>query len=165
MFFGLVIRVLACLMLVVIRVFKAIVCFSGATAGTYSGVDSNHKALAYALANLHGAPASFLLSDLGKIALPDESYEIVLSKDVIEHVFSYEEIISELARICSRTLILSMFIKMHEGENHIHRTREGFYLNAYNRQGLFDFAASCGLVEPQTIFENDQDEVIVFQKR
>jgi len=41
-------------------------------------------------------------------------FDIVLSKDVIEHARYYDSILAELSRLTKRWLILSMFIKMHD---------------------------------------------------
>ena len=132
--------------------------------GLYVGIDSNAKALTYALQNLHGYSATFSLADLESISYPDGYFDVVLTKDVIEHASYYTAILSELARLTRRWLILSMFIKMHNQPDFIHREPQGFYHNRYERRKLYGFMAGHGFGEPGIIFEAGEDEVLVFEK-
>ncbi len=133
--------------------------------GRYQGVDSNAKALAYALENLVGRAASFTLADLQAIPFADGTFDIVLNKDVIEHAQSYEGILKELTRLTSRYLVLSMFIKLNPNQDAITLHPDGYYLNSYERQKFLNFLSTCGMSSPQTIFENTTDEVLVFEKQ
>lgn len=140
--------------------------------GTYVGVDSNTRALMYALVNLHGAPASLHLADLRNIAYPDRHFDMVLTKDVIEHAEHYADILRELARLAGNYLILSMFIRLHDLPDHIYREPQGFHHNRYNRKGLYDLLADCGFSTPEIIYSAPgvrqnrfQDEVLVFRRR
>lgn len=133
--------------------------------GFYVGVDSNAKALTYALQNLHGCHAAFALADLESISYPDGCFDIVLTKDVIEHASYYTSILRELARLTKRWLILSMFIKMYDELDFIHREPQGFYHNRYRREKLYSFMADHGFGDPKIIFEAGEDEVLVFEKR
>ncbi|HWR82689.1 MAG TPA: class I SAM-dependent methyltransferase [Candidatus Deferrimicrobium sp.] len=133
--------------------------------GLYVGVDSNLKALTHALKNLHGFRATVKLADLESIGFPDRSFDIVLTKDVIEHAATYTAILGELARLTKQWLILSMFIKMHDHGDVIHREPEGFYHNRYHRRQLYGFMAAQGFGEPRVVFEQGQDEVLVFERR
>ncbi len=132
--------------------------------GLYIGVDSNAKALTHALQNLYGSPAAFFLADLESIPYPDGYFDIVLTKDVIEHASHYAAILAELARLTKRWLILSMFIKMHDQPDFIHREPQGFHHNRYERRKLYSFMAGYGVDDPRIIFETGEDEVLVFEK-
>ncbi len=132
--------------------------------GIYTGVDSNAKALKYAIENLHGFPAAFSLADLESIKYPNGYFDIVLNKDVIEHAIFYEAILAELARLTGKTLVLSMFIRMHDKPDIIHREPQGFYHNRYDRHKLYRFMSDHGFGMPEIIFQSGEDEVLVFEK-
>lgn len=139
--------------------------FQKSYSGFYIGVDSNAKALTFALQNLHGHRAAFFLADLEAVPYPDDYFDIVLIKDVIEHASHYTDILTELARVTKKWLILSMFIRMHDQPDFIYREPEGFHHNRYQRQRLYDFMAALGLGHPTIIFETGEDEVLVFEKK
>ena len=61
--------------------------------GTYYGLDSNYRALLHAQENLKGSRAVFCHTDGAGIPYPDQHFDIVLSKDVIEHAAYYESIL------------------------------------------------------------------------
>lgn len=132
--------------------------------GQYIGVDSNLKALQYAMQNLAGTSSSFALADLGNIPFPDRSFDIVLNKDVIEHASYYEDIIRELTRLTSKFLILSMFIKLNNRADVIKLEPGGFYHNSYESKKFFSFIKCLGMSDPVVIFENQTDQVLLFTK-
>jgi ubiquinone/menaquinone biosynthesis C-methylase UbiE len=133
--------------------------------GFYVGVDSNAKALTHALQNLHGNHAAFALADLESIDYPDGCFDIVLNKDVIEHASYYTSILRELARLTRRWLILSMFIKMHDQPDFIHREPQGFHHNRYERKRLYELMTDLSFAEPSIVYEAGEDEVLVFEKK
>lgn len=139
--------------------------------GTYVGLDSNPKALVYAMVNLSGFPASVTLADVADLPFADRSFDIVLSKDVIEHAEHYTPIIRELARVTRTYLVLSMFIRMYDQPDHIFREPQGFHHNRYNRAGLYALMQDCGFGPPRIIYDcpeirhgQFQDEVLVFRR-
>ena len=132
--------------------------------GFYLGIDSNIKAITYALQNLCGFYAAVACSDIESISYPDMYFDIVLSKDVIEHALYYDSILAELSRLTKRWLILSMFLKMHDQPDIIHLEPQGFYNNRYQRQKLYTFLANRGLANIKTIFQSAEDEVLVFER-
>ncbi|RIL09533.1 MAG: hypothetical protein DCC75_06285 [Proteobacteria bacterium] len=138
--------------------------FERGFSGSYTGIDSNAKALSFALENLSGRRASFMLADLGNIPLPDRCAEIVLNKDVIEHCEYYHSVLAELARLTRNYLVLSFFIQMSDEPDSIEKHPDGYYLNRYNRAGLYSFLAAEGLKNAQCIFRNQSDEVLVFSR-
>jgi len=138
--------------------------------GSYVGVDSNAKALVYAMVNLSGRPASVALADATSLPYPDQSFDIVLNKDVIEHAEHYAGILSELARVARRYVVLSMFIRPHDLPDQIHREPQGFHHNRYNRAGLYAHMRAAGFGDPTVIYTAEprhsgfQDEVFVFER-
>lgn len=133
--------------------------------GSYLGLDSNQKALHLALRNLHGSPASFALSDLEATGFAAGAFDIVLSKDVIEHAPNYRAIFRELARLTGTWLVLSMFIRMQDEPAVIREDPPGLFHNRYQRADLIEFASSLGLEAPSTLFSSGDDEVLIFRKR
>ena len=138
--------------------------------GLYIGIDSNAKALGYAMVNLSGHPASVALADASSLPYPDESFDIVLSKDVIEHAEHYGEILKELARVARQRVILSMFIRPHDLPDEIRREPQGFHHNRYNRDGIYSLMRGSGFGQPSIIHTGQpghsgfQDEVLVFER-
>lgn len=138
--------------------------FAAGYAGQYIGADSNPLALSHALENLTGRPASFLLSDLGAIPFPDKSFNLVFSKDVIEHAPTFEPILSELCRLARGFLVLSMFIRMKDGDDEIRPHPDGYHLNRYSRTRLTSFVIARGFSPAATVFAEAEDEVLVFRR-
>lgn len=134
-------------------------------AGKYVGVDSNQQALDHAAENLQGHIATFLLADLEQIAYADQSFDIVLTKDVIEHAEHYSAILCELARLSRQWLILSMFIKMHGAPDHIHREPEGYHHNRYNRAALYDLMQRNDFSLDSILYRQDSNEVLLFKRQ
>jgi len=93
-----------------------------------------------------------------------ESFDIVLSKDVIEHVENYGPILQEMARVSKDVIILSMFIRMWDEPDLISPHPDGYFLNRYNRQRLYRFMALVGFPQVEIIFQEKDDEVLVFRK-
>ncbi len=133
--------------------------------GTYYGADSNYRALQHARENLNGRRAIFCQADCAKIPYPDRNFDIVLTKDVIEHAPYYEDVSSELARLTNRFLLLSMFIRMHEQADFIKPEPAGFHHNRYNRTKLYEFMAERGLGAPKILFKAGDDELLIFEKK
>lgn len=134
--------------------------------GKYFGVDSNIKAIKIAKKNLIDNPKTkFFSQDISKLNFKDNYFDIVLSKDVIEHHQYYVKILTELARLTKKYLILSMFIKpsFFLGDR-IRLHKDGYYLNRYNRGKLFNFLSKHHFKKPKKIFEDWQDIVFVFEK-
>jgi len=140
--------------------------------GEYYGVDNNNKALSIAIQNLERSKSVFFQRDISSIPFPDKYFDIVLTKDVIEHCKDYETILIELARLTKKYLILSMFIKMSDLPDQINLQPNGFYMNRYNRKRLMDLMIKTLNMTYNIIFvedkdkdkDKDGDEVIVFEK-
>ena len=139
--------------------------FSKGYKGGYVGADSNHKALAQALENLSDRAASFTLNDLDTLPYADKFFDVTVTKDVIEHVRTFEPIMQSLFRVTKEFIIVSFFIKLHDGEPVIHQTKDGYYLNRYNRQAFYDFAKTCGFMLKGTLYaDNNDNEVLLFKR-
>jgi ubiquinone/menaquinone biosynthesis C-methylase UbiE len=51
----------------------------------------------------------FTQSDASELPFGDRSYSLVICGDVLEHVVKPEQVVSELCRVCSGTLVLTIF--------------------------------------------------------
>lgn len=134
--------------------------------GKYYGVDNNAKAVRLAKANLKdNSLAKFFNLDLEKLNFKDKNFDIVFTKDVIEHQQYYTKILTELARVTKKFLILSMFIKpsFFLGDK-VKLHNDGYYLNRYNQRKLFSFLSKLHFKKPAKIYEDWQDIVYVFEK-
>ncbi|PIV11376.1 hypothetical protein COY13_03475 [Candidatus Roizmanbacteria bacterium CG_4_10_14_0_2_um_filter_36_35] len=134
--------------------------------GRYFGVDNNLKAIKLARKNLSdNQKVKFFSFDLSKLNFKSNYFDIVLTKDVIEHHQYYVKILSELSRLTKKFLILSMFIKpsFFLGDK-ITLHKDGYYLNRYNQGKLFRFMAKHHFKKPKKIYEDWQDIVFVFEK-
>ncbi len=134
--------------------------------GKYFGVDNNSKAVKLARKNLKKNPlCRFFIEDLSKLNFNKNFFDIVLAKDVIEHQQYYVKILTELARVTKKYLILSMFIKpsFFLGDK-IKLHPDNYYLNRYNQGKLFRFMAKHKFKKPVKIYEDWQDIVYVFEK-
>lgn len=134
--------------------------------GNYFGVDNNTKAIKFAKKNIkNNSKVKFFDQDLNKLNFKDKYFDIILTKDVIEHHQYYVHILTELARVCKKYLILSMFIKpsFFLGDR-IKLHKDGYYLNRYNQGKLFTYFRKHHFGKPKKIYEDWQDIVYVFEK-
>ncbi|VVA44025.1 conserved hypothetical protein [Candidatus Roizmanbacteria bacterium] len=116
--------------------------------------------------NLKNIPKfEFIFSDISKLNFKDGYFDIVFTKDVIEHHQYYVKILAELARVTKKYLILSMFIKssFFLGDR-IKLHKDGYYLNRYNQGKLFSFMKKHHFNKPKKIYEDWQDVVYVFER-
>lgn len=133
--------------------------------GKYVGVDSNKKAIEHALHNMSGKiNYSFVISDLKKLPFPDKQFDIVLNKDVIEHLPQFKPVLRELLRVSKDIFILSMFITCTDNPPVVNKHPEGYYLNTYNRHELYSFIEMNGFTFQKILFADQQDEVILFRR-
>jgi len=134
--------------------------------GKYFGIDSNLKAIKLARKNLKGnLKVKFYISDIARLNFKNKCFDVVLTKDVIEHYQYYVAILTELARITKKYLILSMFIKPSIFlSDKIKLHRDGYYLNKYNQGKLISFMTKHGFKKPKKIYEDWQDVVFIFEK-
>lgn len=83
-----------------------------------------------------------------ELALPDNSYECVYCREVLEHLSSYEKTISEFVRIATKEVMIVFFIQPSDDEEQINYWEtEDLYHNKYNRQKLEDFVKSLDKVD------------------
>lgn len=134
--------------------------------GSYVGCDSNTKAVVRAMELNQNGKSFFSVNDIERMNFHNlrsvPKYEMVYSKDVIEHLEYYSEALNNLIFITKRYLVLSFFIKPSNIEK-IVKHKDGYYLNQYDRNKLISFVNHFGF-KNKTIFENQTEELIVFEK-
>lgn len=135
-------------------------------AGHYTGVDSNGKAIKIADYNLSLFPNKRLVRcSLEKLPFNNKEFDLTLNKDVIEHHRSYASILTEILRVTRHRLILSMFIQCTDLPNDIiHKHKDGYYLNSYNRQYLYSFIKKNSFELDKIIYKDRNDEVLIFKR-
>ena len=69
------------------------------TAKKVYGVDINSDAIEYSRKNYNSSNVEFILGDGNKIPLKDNSVEVVVSFETIEHIKDYEKFMSEIKRV------------------------------------------------------------------
>jgi len=139
--------------------------FEAGFQGTYVGVDNNWKALHHARHNLGGHRAHCVQAAITNLPCTGRVFDFTLSKDVIEHLEDYRACVGELCRVSARYLILSFFIKPKPRPAEIFQHRHGYFLNRYDRRELFAFIEEQGFVFSQSLFEDRDDEVLVWKRR
>jgi len=115
--------------------------------GKYIGIDNNQKALDMANKLLEAYRGlEFRNHDVSNIdSCADGSTELIYSKDVIEHLNCYTDIMKEMFRISSKYILLSTFIKMNNtGCDRIQKHPDGYYLNSYDKDIFKKFVYDNG---------------------
>jgi 2-polyprenyl-3-methyl-5-hydroxy-6-metoxy-1,4-benzoquinol methylase len=98
----------------------------------YEGIDSNPKAVEFAK-SYHPANAGFNVGNLRDTKLRGKSQDVVVIKDVIEHLES-AALLQDAFQIAKRYVIISTNIPFtNEVSDRIERTAAGYYLNAYTQ--------------------------------
>lgn len=138
--------------------------FDSGFKGKYCGVDSNEKAIIIGRMNLEGTNSEMIACDAEKINLPDQSFDVVFIKGLIEHAAYYEEIIKESLRICKKHFILSMFIKPTGAQDKINLQPQGYHLNHYNNDKLFGFIEKFGFHKSMLLYEDQIDIVLSWER-
>jgi ubiquinone/menaquinone biosynthesis C-methylase UbiE len=63
----------------------------------------------------HGVP--FAVSDCRDLNLSDETYDVVLLQDVLEHTNGYEKAVSEALRVAKKRVVVTFWRTFNSGEN------------------------------------------------
>lgn len=133
-------------------------------AGLYVGIDSNYKAINIAEQNVSGTSSALAVADGLCLPFGAGSFDVVLCKDLLEHLFGYEQLLAELARVCRKWLLISFFIKPGLAPDRYVRDPSGFYLNRYNRERFLSRIHDWGFGNEQVLYSDNQDEVLVLER-
>ena len=134
--------------------------------GKYYGVDSNSKAIEKAIELNKNPNATFIENDLLNLNFSElksfPKYEIVYTKDTLEHFECYMDALINFIYHTKKILMISFFIKP-SNEEKINKHKDGYYLNQYDRNKLISFVNHFKF-KNSTIYENSTEELMVFEK-
>lgn len=114
--------------------------------GRYLGIDSNPSAIQYGLQLGNHVK----LGNLRALDFPDRGVDVVVIKDVLEHLESFEPL-REAFRVAWQAVIVSVYIPWTEQPEQITRHDEGYYTNRYCISDVIALAAECGWTLVETI--------------
>jgi ubiquinone/menaquinone biosynthesis C-methylase UbiE len=138
------------------------------------GVDVSKEAIAYATKNYGSSKATFTLGDATAIPLADDSVDVVVSFETLEHIEDYEKFMTEISRVLrpDGLLILSTPNEIEFPESnhfHIHEFEEDELEKLVKKhfkhtkkyfQGTWLYNA---LVEPKMLSETWRDAIDTMQ--
>lgn len=134
--------------------------------GSYLGVDSNPKAIDIGRKIVVGDNVNFLIGDIEEgLDLPNQSFELVYSKDVIEHLPHYNRAIKEMTRLASKYVLISFFIILSEKgeEDNIRKHKSGCYVNCYNKNSFCVYMKK-NKFELLSSFKHHGNELLIFKR-
>jgi ubiquinone/menaquinone biosynthesis C-methylase UbiE len=84
---------------------------------------------------MKGFKVRFELQNLYRTVFVDNTFDIVINIDVIQHCYHYREVLTELVRITKRILIVRTWV----GNEEKIAGNESSYSNIYSRSSLIGF--------------------------
>ncbi len=138
-------------------------------AGEFVGIDSNLNAVKVAQQNLADADNyTFEEGNLRWLDIRGYSKECVISKDVIEHLESYD-LLRNMLEIARKYVIIASFIPWFRREpSRIVKTGEGYYMNTYNLNEIKELAEECHFavrdIYEVAAFDGTVNQVVVFER-
>ncbi len=139
--------------------------------GEYIGIDSNPNALSVAETNLssYNGLYKFYEANLRHLEFPSQAFEMVILKDVLEHLEGFQQVLLETLRISRRYVIIANFIPWTEGDTIIKRHPAGYFLNLYSRREVYRCIKDAGfdVVSVTSALEADgrPNEVVLLQRK
>jgi ubiquinone/menaquinone biosynthesis C-methylase UbiE len=111
----------------------------------YRGIDYSERFVR--VANKRTGTKVFEVGDVRDISEPDESFDVVILQDVLEHTNGYEKPLKEALRVARRVVIIT-FWHLTENDDHININKEENDLDgwgAWYSQGKWEaFLSKCG---------------------
>lgn len=123
----------------------------------YTGIDTCKRALDKAKELYQSCFSVFIEGNIEKILFPDDSFDIVFSKDVLEHLSGFKRGISEMLRVSKKTVIVSFFNGFKDKEVINYYDKEtNCYINNYVKEEVIGYINSLGAtVEDEIHIDND----------
>jgi len=100
----------------------------------YTGIDSSQVLVTKA----QELQVPVKLASIESIPFSDQSFDVVHSRHVLEHLLYYTEALSEMIRVAKKEVIVVFFLKPREGLDVI-ELRDELNFNIYSRERLIDF--------------------------
>ncbi|NCN39637.1 class I SAM-dependent methyltransferase [bacterium] len=111
---------------------------------SYKGVDNSVKFIE-ACKNLF-PEYPFEVQDANQLNEPDNSFDLVILQDVLEHLSGYEQAIDEACRVAKSRVLICMWIPLHDGEDKTADMGDGGYRSEYNSKKFMKYIESKGTV-------------------
>ncbi len=109
--------------------------------------------------------ASWVCADIEDLPFPDQSFDIVVVRHVLEHLETYKEGLSEVARVSKYLIVVCFFSPLGEVEV-IRQKPDSVYVNTYSRD---DFVANIPstwqIVHEELVQDPHRDNHILVMKR
>lgn len=100
-------------------------------------------------------------SDMNKIDLYDDSFDVVYGRHILEHLPSYKESLNEFIRIAKNEVIIIFFIKPVDKEEIRYTQHDDLYHNVYSKQDIEDFLKTYNF---EWVDVNDKEVVLYIKK-
>lgn len=101
----------------------------GPKVSNYLGIDYSKRFVR--VANLRN-PGKYEYGDARFLPAPDESWDVVLLQDILEHTNGYERPVLEALRVAKKRVIISFWHLVHDDNEHINDDGEDGYGAWYN---------------------------------
>ena len=118
----------------------------------YKGVDISEKFIE-ACRELF-QEAEWEVQDANYLAEFDNSWDVVILQDVLEHLPSYAFAIWEAARVARKRVIICLWVPLIDGEDRIEDKGDGGYHSEYNKDKFLDLISELGEVVYDEQHEN-----------
>lgn len=132
---------------------------------TYTGIDNSPVLVDL----LHKKNIPVFLGDIEDIAYPDNSFECVFCRHILEHLTYYEIALSNVIRVAHKEAIIVFFIAPTDGPDKINRADErGYpiYHNHYNKEKLEKYVFSNANVQGiEWVIINETNELALRIKK
>lgn len=97
--------------------------------------------------------ADFQIGLIQEIPYPDNSFNMVSCRCVLEHLPDPDPAIKEMARVSSGMVVIVWFKFPGDGERFLYKEKRGFWENKYSRDKILDTAGLAGLHLVDDFFE------------
>ena len=142
-------------------------CFISGFKGHWVGLDSNQKALEMFRVNMGRWDGRWKLIDGDVELMPDmKKVQIAYSRGIVEHLPGYERVLSEMARVTTSKIMIAFWQPLLIGvDERSYQPDFGYFINKYSRAPLYRYMGSLGFPHNTTVFEHENDEIVVFARR
>jgi ubiquinone/menaquinone biosynthesis C-methylase UbiE len=137
----------------------------------YVGIDFNPNALKVAEKNMasYGGSSIFYQANLRHMDFQDQAFELVVLKDILEHMEDFRPVLSDVLRVSNKYAIISNFIPWAEGSSVIRKEPAGFFHNFYSRREVYQLIQDAGfdVLSVTSTLEQDArpNEVVLLQRK
>jgi SAM-dependent methyltransferase len=118
--------------------------------GEYIGIDSNR----FAIQKAREFGWFTMLGNIRKMTFDDQTFDLVVMKDVLEHLESIEPL-RESFRVAHQYLIHATYLPFTDQPSQIIQHDDGYYTNTYNKQEIIQLAKECGFSLLETIMRKE----------